>query len=57
MQGKLLGTISTYVNEKGQLLIIHFASVKNFKKWGYNQAVHQLFIHFKKANDSIRSEV
>ena len=26
-------------------------------KWEYNEAVHQLFIDFKKANDSVRSEV
>ncbi len=24
------------------------------KKWGYNEAVHQLFIDFKKAYDSVR---
>jgi hypothetical protein len=27
------------------------------KKWEYNAAVHQLFIDFKKANDSVRREV
>jgi len=27
------------------------------KKWEYNDAVHQLFIHFKKAYDSVRREV
>ena len=27
------------------------------KKWEYNEAVHQLFIDFKKAYDSIRREV
>jgi hypothetical protein len=27
------------------------------KKWEYNEAVHQLFIDFKKAYDSVRSEV
>ena len=27
------------------------------KKWEYNEAVHQLFIHFKKAYDSVRREV
>ena len=26
-------------------------------KWEYNEAVHQLFIDFKKANDSVRCEV
>ena len=27
------------------------------KKWEYNEAVHQLFIAFKKAYDSVRTEV
>jgi hypothetical protein len=27
------------------------------KKWKYNEAVHQLFINFKKAYDSVRREV
>ena len=27
------------------------------KKWEYNEAVHQLFIDFKKAYDSVRREV
>ena len=27
------------------------------KKWEYNEAVHQLFIDFKKAYDSVRMEV
>jgi hypothetical protein len=27
------------------------------KKWEYNEAVHQLFIDFKKAYDSVRTEV
>ena len=27
------------------------------KKWEYNEAVHQLFIEFKKAYDSARREV
>ena len=26
------------------------------KKWEYNEAVHQLFIDFKKAYDSVRRE-
>ena len=42
----------------GQLLMIYSAFVKYFrKKWKYNEAVHQLFINWKKAYDSIRSEV
>jgi hypothetical protein len=27
------------------------------KKWDYNEAVHQLFVNFKKAYDSVRREV
>jgi len=27
------------------------------KKWEYNEAVHQLFIDFKKASNSVRREV
>ena len=27
------------------------------KEWEYNEAVHQLFIDFKKAYDSVRREV
>ena len=27
------------------------------KKWEYNESVHQLFIDFKKAYDSVRREV
>jgi hypothetical protein len=27
------------------------------KKWEYNETVHQLFIDFKKASDSVRREV
>jgi len=42
----------------GQLLIIYSAFVQYLrKKWEYNEAVDQLFIHFKKAYDSVRREV
>ena len=27
------------------------------KKWEYNEAIHQLFLYFKKAYDSVRREV
>jgi hypothetical protein len=27
------------------------------KKWEYNETVHQLFVDFKKAYDSVRKEV
>ena len=37
---------------------IYFAFVKYLrKKWEYNEAVHQLFIDFEKAYDSVRREV
>jgi len=41
---------------KGQLLIIYYAFVKYARKWEYNEAVHQLFVEFKKAHDSVRRE-
>ena len=42
----------------GQLLIIYSAFVKYLKKkLEYNEVVHQLFIDFKKAYDSVRWEV
>ena len=45
-------------NATGQLLIVYSAFVKFLrKKWEYNEAVHHLFIDFKKAYDSFRREV
>ena len=42
----------------GQLMIIYSTFVKYLrKKWEYNEAVHQLFIDFRKASDSVRKEV
>ena len=42
-------------NAIGQLLIIYSVFVKYLKKkWEHNEAVHQLFIDFKKAYDSVR---
>ena len=35
--------------------ILHSSMLE--KKWEYNEAVHQLFIDFKKAYDSVRREV
>jgi hypothetical protein len=37
----------------------HILSIRQIleKKWEYNEAVHQLFIDFKKAYDSVRREV
>ena len=58
MQRKLLGIISVNSDATGQLLIIYSAFDKYLrKKWEYNEAVHQLFVDFKKAYDSVRREV
>jgi hypothetical protein len=48
MQRKLLGLINVDFDATGVLLII-YSALKN--KWEYNEAVHQLFIDFKKAYD------
>jgi hypothetical protein len=41
-----------------QPLIIFSAFVRDWReKWEYNEIVHQLFIDFKKAYDSVRREV
>jgi len=41
----------------GQLLIAFSVFVEYLrKKWEHNEAVHQLFIDFKKAYDSVRRE-
>ena len=53
-----MGIIHVDFNATGQLLTIYSALVKYLrKKWEYNEAVHQLFIDFKKAYDSLRREV
>jgi len=58
MHRKLLGIIDVESDATGRLLIIYSAFVKYLrKKWEYNEAVHQLFIDFKKACDSVRREV
>ena len=50
--------ISLDSDATGQLLIIYSAFVIYFrKKWEYTEAVHQLFIAFKKTYDSVRREV
>jgi hypothetical protein len=58
MQKKLLGMISVGFDVTGLLLIMYseFAKILE-KKWEYNEAVHQLFVDFKKAYDSVRSDV
>jgi hypothetical protein len=55
---KLLGTISVDFDVTDQLLI-RFSCIRQIleKKWEYNETVHQLFIDFKKANDSMRRGV
>jgi hypothetical protein len=41
-----------------QLVITYFAFIRYWrKKWQYNGTVHQLFIDFNKAYDSVRREV
>jgi len=58
MRRKLLGIINVDSDATGQLVIIFSAFVKYLrKKWEYNETVHQLFIDFKKAYDSVRMEV
>jgi len=58
MQRKLLGIINVDFDATYQLLIIYSAIIKYLrKKSEHNKAVHQLFIDFKKAYDSIRRDV
>jgi hypothetical protein len=55
---KLLGIIGVGFDVPDQLLIRFPAFVRYWrKKWEYNETVHQLFIDFKKAYDSVRREV
>jgi hypothetical protein len=57
MRRKLLGIINMDSDAIGQLLIIYSVFVKILeKKWEYNEAVHQLFIDFKKTYDLVRRE-
>jgi hypothetical protein len=57
MQRKLLVSISVDLDVTGQLLIIYSSFIKYLReKWDYNEAVHQLFIGFKKTYDSVRRE-
>jgi len=58
MQRKSLGIINVNFDATGQLLIKYYVFVRHLrKKWEYNEAVHQLFIGFKKAYNSVRREV
>ena len=46
-----------YLNVTVQLMVICSAFFKYMrKKWEHNETVHQLFIEFKKAYDSVRRE-
>src|SRR5215510_7688680 len=57
MQKKLLGIINEDSDAIGQLLSIYSVFVKYLKKKReYNESVHQLFIDFNKAYDSVRRE-
>ena len=54
MQRKSLGTINVDFDVTGQIAIIHSVFVEYLrKKWEYNEAVHQLFIDFIQAYDSV----
>jgi hypothetical protein len=54
MQMKLLGTTNVAFDVIGQIFYIRQILEK---KWEYNGTVHQIFINFKKAYDSVRREV
>jgi len=50
MHRKLFGIINVDFDATVQLVIIYFAFVKYLReKWEYIEAVHQLFIDFRKA--------
>jgi len=58
MQGKLLEIIRVDFKVAGKLLIIYSALViSSRKKWEQSEAVHQLFIEFKQAYDSVRRDI
>jgi hypothetical protein len=52
---KLLGIISVGFDVTDQLFL-HSSDIGE-KKWEYDETVHQLFLDFKKAYDSVRREV
>jgi hypothetical protein len=56
MQKKLLVNMNVDFDATVQHLIINSAFVKHVRKLDYKEAMHQLFIDFKKAYDSFRSE-
>jgi hypothetical protein len=52
------GNVSVGFDITDQLLITYFCIRQTLEtKWEYNETVHQLFVNFKKANDSVRREV
>jgi hypothetical protein len=51
---KLLGNINVNFDVTDQLLIRCSAFVRLEEKWEYYETVHQLFIDFKKAYNSVR---
>ena len=58
MRRKLSGIINVAFDATGRLTD-HIFCIRQMleKKWEYNEEVHQLFIDFKKAYDSVRREV
>jgi hypothetical protein len=46
--------IAVYFDAAGQLLVMYSAFIKYLKKWEYNEALHQLFIDFKRALIKLR---
>jgi hypothetical protein len=56
MQMKLLGTTNVGFDIIGQRLIRFSISVRYWRKSASIMTVHQLFIDFKKAYDSVRRE-
>jgi hypothetical protein len=54
---KLLGIISMCFDVTDQLLITCLHWSDTAEKWDYSETVHQLFVDFKKAYDSIGWEV
>ena len=58
MQRKLLGIINVD-SDTNRSTTDHIFCIRQIieKKWDYNEAVHQLFIDFKKAYDSVKREV
>jgi hypothetical protein len=58
MHRKLLGIDNVDFDAAGQLPYIYSVFVKYLqKKWEYNEAVHQLFVDFRKTYDSVGREV